>query len=262
MLLASAALPAQTLVTVDWVNQRRSRADVVILDARPEAEYRAGHIPGAAPVDAYTYHASSTPEGEVALQKKIAEIFSRAGVRPGDQVVIYEDRLGSRAAKAYWMLRYAGHDAAHMLEGGLEAWRARQLPVSTEAPPPRTPVEFRVRPQKHLLASAAELKNSKIVILDVRTRAEFDKGSIPGARWIEWTELLSADRAGFQTAEQLKALLAKHGITPDQEIATYCQSGARSSAAWSALDALGFRKSSNYVGSWLDWSALNPQRRE
>jgi thiosulfate/3-mercaptopyruvate sulfurtransferase len=265
--LVSAAGP-QGLVTADWLHKRLRDPGVVILDTRPEVEYRKGHIPGAILVNTYDYLAESSPAGDRALQQKIAEIFGGVGVRPGDTVVLYENRLGTRAARGYWMLRYAGQPKAHILEGGLEAWRKKQLPVSTETPAARPATGFRVRPQRALLAGAQELgarlRDSKQVILDVRTRAEYDgtggpsdcarQGRIPGAVWIEWTQFLSSDGSTFRSPEELRALLSKHGVTPDKEVVTYCHRGARAAAAWTVLDALGFRRSKNYLASWHDWA--------
>ncbi len=260
---------SQTLVTADWLQQRRNDPNLLIFDARPEAEYRKGHIPGAIPVNAYDYMVDTGPGGEKAFHAEIAKIFGATGARPKDRIVVYEERLATRAGRAYWMLRYAGHSTVHMLEGGLEAWRKKQFPVSTDPPPMRPATAFEVRLQPALTATAQEiaarLRDPKVVILDVRARGEYDgksgsadcarQGRIPGAVWIEWTNFMSADGASFQSADQLRALLAKHGITPDKEIVTYCHRGARAAAAWAALDSLGYRKSKNYAGSWHDWAA-------
>jgi thiosulfate/3-mercaptopyruvate sulfurtransferase len=165
------------------------------------------------------------------------------------------------------MLRYAGHPWVRMLEGGFDTWQRKQLPAVTQASA-RPAVPFRVRPQAAMVANAAELaarlKDRKVVVLDVRTRDEYDgktpanaprRGHIPGAAWIEWTQFLNAGGTAFQSPEELRSMLAKHGLTADTEIVTYCQSGARAAAAWSALEGAGYRHAKNYVGSWDDWAA-------
>ncbi|MBI3667544.1 MAG: sulfurtransferase [Acidobacteria bacterium] len=256
-------------MTAEWLEQHREDPRVVIVDARPEAEYAKGHIPAAILINAYDYMVDSTPEGERAFHGWLAETFSRAGIGPRDQVIIYENKLGMRAARAYWMLRYAGHSNASLLEGGLEAWRGKQLPVSTAPPAPRPATHVRVRPQKQWMATAqeiaAELKDPRVMILDVRTRGEYDgksgsadcarQGRIPGAVWIEWTHFMTADSSSFDSTEKLRALLSQNGITPDKQIVTYCHRGARAAAAWAALENLGFRHLKNYAGSWHDWAA-------
>ena len=268
LLFMAALLPAasDTLVDAVWLQAHLKDADVVVLDSRTEADYAKGHLPGAVSINAWDYLVDSSSEGERAFQREIARIFGPAGVRPQDRVVIYDAKLGTRGARAYWMLRYAGHPWVRMLGGGFDGWRGQQLPISM-APAARAVVEFQVRPHPAYMASArdvnAHLQDRKVVILDVRTREEFDgktpataprRGHVPGATWIEWTQFLNAEGTDFQSPEQLRALLAKHGVTPDQEIVTYCQRGARAAAAWAALEAAGYHKSRNYIGSWNDWA--------
>jgi thiosulfate/3-mercaptopyruvate sulfurtransferase len=267
--LAAATAHSQTLVTAEWLSQRGSGPRLIILDTRPEADYRAGHIPGAALVNAWDNLVDSTPAGMRAFHQSIAEIFGRAGVGSKDRVVIYENKLGARAGRAYWMLRYAGHSKVHMLEGGLEAWKRKQLSVSADSPAPRPATRFRVRPQKKWVATASEVlalrKDPRVVILDVRTRAEYEgksgsansprQGRIPGAVWFEWTQFVSPDGASWESAEKVRALLERQGITPDKQVVTYCHRGARAAMAWAALENLGFRVTKTYIGSWGDWAA-------
>ncbi len=268
--LASAmAVPAgaQVLVTCEWLEKNRADPQLVILDARPEAEYAKGHLPGAVPINTYDHLVDSSPAGEQAFHRWLGETLGRAGLTPEDRVVIYENKLGMRAGRAYWMLYYAGLEKIAMLAGGLESWQASGLPVSTESAA-RPPSKFRLRPQKKFVATAQEVaaaaRNPKTVILDVRTREEYEgksgsadcarQGRIPGAVWVEWTEFL-ADQTAFQAPEKLGVLLMQKGITPDKQIVTYCHRGARAGMVWAALDALGFPKVKNYAGSWHDWAA-------
>ena len=262
------AADSQTLVTVDWLAEHRQDADVVILDARPEAEYVKGHIPGAILVNTYDHLVDSSPQGEKEFHQWIVETFSRAGIGPDDQAIVYEDKLGMRAARAYWLLCYAGQSTVKILEGGLEAWRQKQLPISTDPTPPRTATRYRVKPQRKWMATAQEVaasaKGRKVLILDVRTREEYEgksgspdcarQGRIPGAVWVEWTEFLSPDHLSFQAPETLGVLLMQKGITPDKQIVVYCHRGARAATVWAALDELGYPKVKNYIGSWHDWA--------
>ena len=268
-LFMAAVLPAaasDTLVDAAWLQAHFKDDDLVVLDSRTEADYTKGHLPGAVLINAWDYLVDSSAEGERAFEQEIARIFGQAGVRSQVRVVIYDAKLGTRGARAYWMLRYAGHSWVRMLGGGFDAWRGQQLPVST-APATRAAVEFHVRPLSAYMASArdlnAQLQDRKVVILDVRTREEYDgktpaaaprRGHVPGATWIEWTQFLNAEGTAFQSPEQLRAVLARHGITPDQDIVTYCQRGARAAAAWAALEAAGYNKIKNYIGSWNDWA--------
>ncbi len=256
------------IVTVDWLEKERRHPALVILDARPETDYVQGHLPGALPVATYDYLVDSSPQGQQQFHAWLAETLGRLGLGPKDRIVVYEDRLGMRAGRAFWMLWYAGQPKVGLLEGGIDAWRARGLPLSTGAPPPRTPTRYKLKPQKQWVATRQEVAGRvgrrKTVLLDVRTREEYEgksgasdcarQGSIPGAVWLEWTEFLSPNRAALQSPEKLGLLLLEKGVTPDKQIVTYCHRGARAAMVWAALDQLGYPKVKNYIGSWHDWA--------
>ncbi len=258
---------SQSFVAPDWIEQHRSDAEVVILDTRPEPDYAKGHIPGAISINASDKMIDSSPQGERVFHEWLTELFGRAGLGPKDKIVVYDSKLGPRAARAYWMLCYAGQQTVYMLQGGLEGWKEKQLPIATEPSPARAPTKYRIKPQKKYLASAQEvlgvMKDRKVVVLDVRTQGEYEgkspadaprKGHIPGAMWIEWKEFLNADGSAVLEPEKLGVMLSQKGITPDKQIVTYCQSGARAAMVWAVLDDLAYPKVKNYVGSWNDWA--------
>jgi len=268
LLLAAPAI-AQT-VTVDWLlKMQREDPALVILDARPEADYAKGHIPGALPINTWDFLIDSAPAGEAPFHQWLTDTFGKLGLTPGDRLVVYEDRLGIRASRAFWLLWYAGQTKVGMLEGGLEAWRAAGRPVVTDPTPPRSASRYKLRPQKKWLSTARDVaavsQDRKTVILDVRARDEFDgksgntdcarQGAIPGAVWVEWTDFLEADRKTLRRPEGIGLMLIEKGITPDKQIITYCHRGARSAMVWAALDNLGYPKVKNYAGSWHDWAS-------
>lgn len=267
--VACLALPAYSqIVTVEWLEKERQDPHMVILDARPAADYAKGHLPGALPINAYDNLIDSSPEGEKVFHQWLTDTLGRLGLGPKDRVVVYEDKLGMRAARAFWMLWYAGQPQVGLLLGGLDAWRRSGLPVSTDPAPPRTANQYKLKPQRKWIATKQEVagyeNNRKVVILDVRTKDEFEgksgsadcakQGHIPGAVWVEWTEFLSADHSTLQAPEKLGLLLLQKGITPDKQIVIYCHRGARAAIVWAALDELGYPKVKNYVGSWHDWA--------
>ena len=269
--LACLVLPAYAqMVTPDWLQKERLDPKVVILDARLPEEYAKGHLPGALLVNAYDNLVDSSPEGEKVFHQWLIDTFSKLGLNSSeDRVIVYETRLGMRAARAFWMLWYAGQHKVGMLHGGFEAWKQSGLLVSTDPPAARTPTKYKLRPQKKYMVTATEVaalaKDKKTVILDVRTREEHEgksgssdcarQGNIPGSVWVEWTEFLSPDRSTLQNPEKLGLLLLEKGVTPDKQIVTYCHRGARAAMVWAALDELGYPKIKNYIGSWHDWAS-------
>jgi thiosulfate/3-mercaptopyruvate sulfurtransferase len=268
--VACLALPNYAqIVTPEWLDKERPDPQLVILDARPQADYAKGHLPGALLINTYDHLVDSSPQGEKKFHAWLAQELGRLGLGPKDRVVVYEDKMGIRAGRAFWMLWYAGQPKVGLLEGGLEAWKQRGLPVSTQPAPARAPTAYKLKPQRKWIATRDEVtsytNNKKVVLLDVRTREEFEgqsgsadcakQGAIPGAVWVEWTAFLSPDRMTVQAPEKLGMLLLEKGITPDKQVVAYCHRGARAAMVWAALDHLGYPRIKNYVGSWHDWAA-------
>lgn len=82
------------------------------------------------------------------------------------------------------------------------------------------------------------------------------KGRIPGAVWIEWYDFMKVaeGQASFRSREDILALAASRGLTPDDEIIIYCFKGARAANTYVALSQAGFKKLRIYMGSWNEWS--------
>ncbi|MCC7007217.1 MAG: hypothetical protein IT184_00215 [Acidobacteria bacterium] len=106
----------------------------------------------------------------------------------------------------------------------------------------------------------ARLGSRETTIVDTRSEDEYRGrlvrarrgGAIPGAVHLEWTQNLTPE-GEFKAPEDLRALYARHGITPDREAVTYCQGGYRAAHTYLALRLLGFPRVRNYTGSWKEW---------
>ena len=109
---------------------------------------------------------------------------------------------------------------------------------------------------------ARRLEDGSVVLLDVRTRAEFAgeagypcdprQGHIPGAVNLDWEELFAGEGRPHD-ADTIRRLLTERGVDPEQSLVTYCHSGQRSELAAVALRSAGL-EAENYAGSWHEWS--------
>lgn len=238
-----------------------------------EALYRQGHIPGAA--FAHLDRDLSAPRegrsGRHPLPYPGAFLawLGEQGVSPGDQVVCYDAGGGTTAARLWWMLRWVGHDAAAVLDGGLAKWQAEGRPLTTQLPqaaPTRYPLAL--RPERVVGAGFLEEQKDKVLLVDARAPARFRgeqepidpvAGHIPGARNRFCNENLTA--AGvFKDAEtlrrELEPLLAGR---PAHEVVNYCGSGVAACHNVLAMELAGLSGSRLYPGSWSDWIS-NPKR--
>nr|VFJ65245.1 MAG: thiosulfate/3-mercaptopyruvate sulfurtransferase [Candidatus Kentron sp. DK] len=267
------------LYTADEVEKLISMDSVLLLDIRDKEAYEKGHIRGAVNVPGVFYTLSkSTPEGLAELHRNFTDLFSHAGVSNDKTVIVYEDGLNTRyggSCRGYWLLEYLGHPDAGILDGGLTGWRKAGLSLEEGETPPRS-TDFSVRPRSGLMATKDDvldaLSDTSVVLLDVRDEVEWigkssspygvdiapRKGRLPGARWLEWYDLMDSSLAvpSFKSKEKIRALCAERDVYPDSNIIIYCFKGARASNTYVALKGAGFKNLRNYFASWDEWSGI------
>jgi len=240
------------------------------------ADYEDGHLPGAVFLDMDNDLSSAPgPGGRHPLPSASAlqATLRSAGVRPGTPVVAYDAADGSVAARAWWLLRWAGHPAVAVLDGGVAAWRAVGLPITTD-PPGRRAGTFTVRPPAMPVidaAQAAELAREG-VLLDARAapryRGETEPvdpraGHVPGARNAPFSVLTDAQGRWLPPA-RLRELARQWGADDDgRALGVYCGSGINACALVLGLEAAGAstpqRPVALYAGSWSQW-CTDPDR--
>ncbi|MFF5436568.1 sulfurtransferase [Streptomyces achromogenes] len=271
IITASDLLPALTgdnppvLLDVRWQLSLAKAAGAPAFDGR--AEYAAGHLPGAVFVDLDRELAGAPGTGGRHPLPDLGEFgaaMRRAGVSFGRPVVVYDGGQGWAAARAWWLLRWAGHPDVRVLDGGLPSWRGE---LSTEVPVPAEG-DFAPAPAAGGLLDAdgaAELARTG-VLLDARAgeryRGEVEPvdrvgGHIPGAVSAPTTENVGPD-GRFLPAAELRDRFKALGVSEDTEVGVYCGSGVSGAHEVLALAVAGI-PAALYVGSWSEWSS-DPSR--
>jgi thiosulfate/3-mercaptopyruvate sulfurtransferase len=270
-LIEPAALAAH-LEDADWVIVD-CRHDLANLDAGRDA-YAAGHLPNALFADmehelsGEKRAADGAFRGRHPLPEKDAfvELLRSWGVNDGTQVVAYDAHGGMFAARLWWMLRWVGHEAVAVLDGGLPAWQAAGLPVTTGSPAPRARGTIGARePLVTTVDVNTVLHNVEHggrTVIDARAPDRFRGenetidpvgGHIPGAKNRFFKDNLQPD-GRFKALAQLKAEL--EGVVGDPKNAIMqCGSGVTACHNLLALEVAGMPGASLYPGSWSEWSA-------
>jgi thiosulfate/3-mercaptopyruvate sulfurtransferase len=229
--------------------------------------YREGHLPGAVFTDLdRDLAAPPGPAGRHPLPDPavFTGAMRAAGVSQDRPVVVYDDRDATAAARAWWLLRYHGHQNVRVLDGGYQAWLAAGLSV-TQADPATKPGDFTARPghMPVLDATGAQDVAETGLLLDARSRERYRgehepvdpvAGHIPGA--------VSAPTAGnvnpdgtFRDAAELTArfaVLAGQADPRTETVGAYCGSGVTAAHEVLALALAGI-PAALYVGSWSNW---------
>jgi thiosulfate/3-mercaptopyruvate sulfurtransferase len=241
--------------------------------AAGERRYLAAHIPGAvyahldrdlsAPLDPTGRggrHPMPSP-GEMALR------FGALGITRRSQVVAYDDQSGHYAARLWWMLRYLGHEAVAVLDGGWPAWTAAGRPVeagpghAAAVPPQRLYVG---EPRAEWLAMIDDIAAAPLLV-DARAPERYRgdtepldpvAGRLPGA--VNRPYSANWDAAGrWRAPEVLRAeLVALLGETPPEQAIYYCGSGVSACVNLLALARAGLPPGRLYGGSYSEWSRL------
>ncbi len=263
------------LVQPSWLLQHQGSPELVVLDVRWSLErgaerdsYRAGHVPGARFVDLDRDLADPPgPGGRHPLPDpgRFAAAMRSCGVSRRSRVVAYDQVTGA-AARAWWMLRAAGHPDVAVLDGGLAGYLEAGGHLETEEAEP-APGDFRARDFSGWLGAdaVATCRDRGTVVLDARARSRYlgepnqldpRPGHLPGARSLPWTELYRSGRV--RPAAEVRQLLAELGGR-ERPVVVYCGSGVTSCAVLLALTAAGLDGGALYPGSWSEWAA-DPQR--
>ena len=240
---------------------------VTLLDVRyamapaPE-EYAAGPVPGAVYVDldAELADPPGGGRGRHPLPDRLAfEAAMRShGVTAARPVVAYDDWQGRAASRAWWLLRHHGHPDVRVLDGGWAAWLAADGEVSCDVPLVVTG-DFAAGPGSMPVVDAATVLSTDVVVdarAGERYRGETEPidpvaGRIPGAVNVPTTENVGADGL-FRSADELRAVYAAVGASPDAVVAAYCGSGVTAAHDVLAMEVAGIA-SALYPGSWSEW---------
>jgi thiosulfate/3-mercaptopyruvate sulfurtransferase len=251
-----------------------SAAPLTVLDVRwsllgpPGREgYKAGHLPGARFVDLDTELAGrAQPGGEGGRHPlpdpdRFAAAMRAHGVRRHVPVIVYDQRDGTSAARAWWLLRHHGHDDVRVLDGGFDAWTASGGPVGDATPTPVAGDFVAIAGRAPVVdAAGAAALAVEGLLLDARAAERYAgtnepvdpvAGHVPGA--VSAPTFANVDDDGrFLPADALRERFAALGARDGAWVGVYCGSGVTATHEVLALALVGI-DAALYAGSWSDW---------
>jgi thiosulfate/3-mercaptopyruvate sulfurtransferase len=266
------------LIITSELSSRLDDPDLRILDCRfdllnPAAghtAYRAGHIPGAVYVnlDEDLANPVSMDSGRHPLPAvdAVCATFGRFGIDGSTSVVVYDSGSGGIAARAWWLLRWLGHDNVSLLDGGFDAW-AQDLGVVQSGIHNVEARQFIGSPKYERVLTTTEILGrdneiAKLQIIDARDAARFEgefepidtvAGHIPGTRNMPFTESLQAN-GRWKTVSELQAIWAKQLATASESgWAVMCGSGVTACHLALSSALAGCPEPRLYAGSWSEW---------
>lgn len=268
-----------TLISTADLAARLDDANLVVVDVRhdlmsPQSwgaeQYARAHIPGArfahldrdlsAPMNGRNGRHPLPPPDEAAAA------LGGLGIGADTQVVAYDQGSGMFAVRVWWMLRWLGHEAAALLDGGFEKWTREGRPVTPEVPA----IHPRTLPVRHVgpVVAASDVERAQaqrtLTLVDARAperyRGEVEPldpvaGHIPGALNRPFAANLDADLT-FKPADVLRReFAALLGATPLERVVHYCGSGVSAAHNILAMEVAGLPGTRLYAGAWSEWVA-------
>ncbi|WP_199267126.1 rhodanese-like domain-containing protein [Pseudomonas eucalypticola] len=246
------------------LQERLDAPELILVDLTSAARYGAGHIPGARFVDPKRTQLGQPPApGLMPTLPALEALFGELGHTRQAVYVVYDDEGGGWAGRFIWLLDVIGHKQYHYLDGGVLAWEAAQLPLTTEVPAPHAgsvALTLHDEPTATREYLQSRIGAADLAIWDARGPLEYSGekvlaakgGHIPGAINFEWTAGMDTTR-NLRIRTDMHQTLEKLGITPDKEIITHCQTHHRSGFTYLVAKALGYPRVKGYAGSWGEW---------
>jgi thiosulfate/3-mercaptopyruvate sulfurtransferase len=275
------SVPFTTLIDVSTLKAVLNEPNLAVVDCRfdlmkPDAGHRAylaGHIPKARYADLNKDLSSpvSPDSGRHPLPDPqfFATTLRRLGIGRGTQVIAYDDSAGSYAARLWWMLRWLGHGAAAVLNGGLQAWilaggalSAGEEPAALDDPAGRVVPHVNEEAVIGTAQVAERLGDRRFSLVDARAAERFAgtvepidavAGHIPGAVNHPFSENLAKDGHFLPAAELRRRWLTRLGGTEPSEVAAMCGSGVTACHNLLSLEIAGLGGARLYAGSWSEW---------
>lgn len=274
-----------TTISVSELADHLYEPDWVIIDCRfkladpdqGQMDYIVSHIPGAGYADTNVDLSGVIIPGltgrhPLPTVEKVVDVFSRLGIDSSVQVVAYDDLGGAlAAARVWWLLRWLGHEAVAVLDGGWQAWvKAGHTVISGNETRPRR--QFTAQPQDRMLVTADQVelmrRDSHFCVFDARSADRFRgenevidpvAGHIPGAVSMPYADNLNPDGTFHSPEELARRYQDAMGNVPIDKVAVYCGSGVTAAHDILAMQIAGMGEAKLYAGSYSEW-ITNPKR--
>lgn len=273
----------EALASTAWLADRLDDPSVRVVDARFDLRvtaagtleavpgrdaYGVGHIPGAVFVDVMSDLADPDDPLSIVLPPRFEALMRRLGIANDTTVVVYDDRGGTWAGRLWWALRFYGHEAVKLLDGGLTRWTVEQRPIECRAPEARR-ATFHAAVRPELRVGADEVMDAigraDVRIVDALPEVFFTgqaclypthrPGHIPTAHNVPAPANLDPVTQMVLPAPALARLWQPVGLEPGRRVITYCGGGVYGAFDLFVLHLMGHEHAALYDASWMEWGA-------
>jgi thiosulfate/3-mercaptopyruvate sulfurtransferase len=242
------------IITADALSKIIKEANVVVIDARPSADYLKTHVDGAVNLDVALLSKAAPNDGTLKTTAEISTILGQKGVTKSSKIIVY-CKTGVNAGRLYWILKYMGCTDVSMLDGQMDGWFAARKPITKVAKVPKA-TTFTASVNSAICVDKAYVK-SKVaatgtIIVDSRKKVDYDAGHIGNAVNIPHENMLVESK--LKSVAALQTIFTNAGVTKDKEIILYCKTSTTAGLTYFVLKSLlNYPNVKVYNGAYLDW---------
>jgi thiosulfate/3-mercaptopyruvate sulfurtransferase len=251
----------------EFALELKSNKSLVVIDVQAADVYAKQHIQGAINIPHKSLYKTGPVEGQFKDVAELAAIFGKNGVSNTSKIVIYDDGSQKYNSRVWWVLNYLGATDVSLLHKDMAQMEAARIPMSSSPLTLKT-VIFTPTLNAAMNIDMAGVKaltgNPTALLLDVREPDEYNgidkdkksQGHLPGAVYLYYKDFLTANGA-YKTKDEIIAIAAKCGATPEKEIVVYCQTGIKAAVVYVALKEIaGFPDVKLYAGAYAEWASV------
>ena len=276
LLLASQSLvfASEALVDTDWIAKKLDYKNLLMVDLRSKDYFEYAHIKGSTLTDYSKWRVVNDQgiTGMLPSQGHIEQLLSQMGATPDHHIVLVPSGESASdmasAARIYWTLEQIGHKKKSILNGGIIAYANARLPLE-RGPNATESTKYEIQNMKHdQIDGDAIVKNNKLNIIDVRSKAEYlgiyqgapdeRAGTIPGSQSLPYDWFTQNGSGRLISKDNMQVLMTSIKTDKDLPTVVYCHTGHRASLSWFVLhEILGNKKAILYDGSTREWASRN-----
>ena len=250
----------QEIISASKALDTVSEDGVVIVDAQKSSAYKNSHVNGAVNISRNDITTFGPFPNMLAPASKIEEALGENGISNDSKVIIYDNNNNMDAARLWWTMKVFGHKDVKVVSGGLKAMTDAGADTTSTTPDVKTVKYNAQEKNEDMIATKEDVKSEvnnpqeDVVLLDVRTQEEYNRGTIPDSIHFNYVNN-NYDDGTFRPVRQIHTLYKDKNITPDKTVIMYCKTSIRAAQTYLALYNAGYRNLKIYDGAWIEWSA-------
>lgn len=251
----------QDIITAEEALEAVKEDNSILVDAQSSGDYSDGHIKDTVNISRSDITVLGPYPNMLAPASDIEETLGESGISNNTRVIAYDSNNNMDASRLWWTMKVYGHENVQVVSGGLKALQNAGGVTTVNEEPKVEAVQYEAEEKNtDMIATGDEVleqvnnPSDDVVLLDVRSSEEFQRGTIPDSVHINYIENNNSDGT-FKSIDEILEIYPDKDVNPDQTVIMYCKSSIRAANTYVALHNAGYRDLKIYDGAWIEWGS-------